>query len=203
LKAMQRSLKSFAILAALAFVLALPTTAMAQPFKHMSGEWREYIRDWLAVCPPKIVEDATSFYGVSCFASTYSAEKNAANRPAFQLTILRNRLNGNFDVAFTLAGSGFELDTTRPLQLAFPGEPAQSFDFLTDLETRYSVTNQYFVVDPARRAELIEVMKHRNALTLTLPIAGPQIKKEVRLSLMGLLASLDFLATYARRVEEY
>src|SRR5690606_22770338 len=38
----------------LAALLALGGPALAQPFHHSSGEWREYHRDWLAACPDVI-----------------------------------------------------------------------------------------------------------------------------------------------------
>jgi hypothetical protein len=38
---------------------------------------------------------------------------------------------------------------------------------------------------------------------LTVPLAGPPDRQLVPLSLRGVLASLDFMATYARRVAQY
>jgi hypothetical protein len=55
-------------------MLSLAGPAAAEPFHHPYGEWREYNRDWLAACPDVINEDATDFYGYSCFASTGSQE---------------------------------------------------------------------------------------------------------------------------------
>ena len=83
-----------------AFVL-LSVPAVAEPFHHPFGEWREYNRDWLAACPDVINEDATDFYGYSCFARTGSQELNGANLPAYKLTLIRNRLNGALDLAIT------------------------------------------------------------------------------------------------------
>ena len=178
--------------------------AMAEPFHHPFGEWREYHRDWLAACPDFIDESATDYYGFSCFASTGSQELNSANLPAFKLTLFRNRLNGELDLAITVAADGVEVDTSRPLILTFGGEAPQAFSFLQDLETRYNTTNQYFVADAARKAALIEQMKERNALRLTVPLTGGAgASKDVWLSLRGVIASLDFMATYARRVAQY
>lgn len=187
----------------LALLAAACLPATAEPFHHSSGEWREYHRDWLASCPENINEDAADYHGFSCFASTGSQELNGANLPAYKLTLIHNRLNGELDVAITVAADRVTLDTTRPLLLAFGGENPEPFAFAGDLETRYSVANQYFVVDPARKDALIERMKERNALRLTVPLAGSQANKEVWLSLRGVLASLDFMATYARRVAQY
>ena len=176
----------------------------AAPFHHPFGEWREYHRDWLAACPDVINEDATDYYGFSCFASTGSQELNGANLPAYKLTVFRNRLNGELDVAITVAADGVETDTTRPLMLAFGGEAPESFDFATDLETRHNTTNQFFVADPARKATLLERMKERNSVLLSVPLTGGDAaSKDVWLSLRGVIASIDFMATYARKVTQY
>ena len=176
----------------------------AAPFHHPFGEWREYHRDWLAACPDAIVEDAADYYGFSCFASTGSQELNSAGLPAFKLTLFRNRLNGELDVAITVAADGAEVDTSKPLVLAFGGETPESFDFNTDLETRYNTANQFFIADPARKAAVLERMKERNALMLTVPLGGGAApSKEVWLSLRGVIASIDFMATYARRIAQY
>ena len=178
--------------------------AAAEPFHHPFGEWREYHRDWLAACPDDINEDATDYYGFSCFASTGSQELNSANLPAYKLTLFRNRLNGDLELAITVAADGVAVDTSRPLLMAFGGEATEAFRFGQDLETRYNTTNQYFVADPTRKAALIERMKERNSLLLTVPLTGGDAaSKEVWLSLRGVIASLDFMAAYARRVAQY
>ncbi|QDZ09436.1 hypothetical protein [Devosia ginsengisoli] len=189
-----------------AFIVLLASClpAAAEPFHHPFGEWREYHRDWLAVCPDIIDEDATDYYGFSCFASTGSQGLNSANLPAYKLTLFRNRLNGELDLAITVAADGVAVDPSRPLILAFGGEAPEQFSFTGDLETRYNTTNQYFVADPDRKAALIERMKERNALLLTVPLTGgAEASKPVWLSLRGVIASLDFMATYARRVAQY
>lgn len=189
-----------------AFIVLLVSClpAAAEPFHHPFGEWREYHRDWLAACPDIINEDATDYYGFSCFASTGSQELNSANLPAYKLTLFRNRLNGELEVAITVAADGAAVDPSRPLLMAFGGETAEAFSFGQDLETRYNTTNQYFVADPARKAALIERMKERNSLLLTVPLAGGDAaSKQVWLSLRGVIASLDFMAAYARRVAQY
>lgn len=185
-------------------LLAATMPVAAAPFHHPFGEWREYHRDWLAVCPDMIDEGASDYYGFSCFASTGSQELNSANLPAYKLTVIRNRLNGEFDIAITVAADDVQADTSRPLVLAFGGEAPESFDFTADLETRYNTTNQFFVVDPARKAALLERMKDRNALLLTVPLTGgAEDSTQVWLSLRGVIASLDFMATYARRIAQY
>lgn len=181
--------------------LALP--AAAEPFHHSFGEWREYNRDWLAACPDVIDEDATDYYGFSCFASTGSQELNSANLPAYKLTILRNRLTGQVDISFVVAADDVAVDPSRPLLLSFGGEAPVSLDFNSDLETRYNTINQYYLVDDAAEAALLERLKARNAVTLTVPLTGPSPSKDVRLSLRGVAASLDFMATFARRVAQY
>lgn len=191
-------------LGAIVGTLALLTApAVAEPFHHPFGEWREYHRDWLAACPDVIDEDALDYYGFSCFASTGSEELNSANLPAYKLTLMRNRLTGELDIAMTVAGDDAEVDASRPMVLAFGGEPPLPLDFTDDLETRYNTTNQYYVVDGAAKESLIEQMKARNAVSLTVPLLGAQQNKTVRLSLRGVAASLDFMATYARRVAQY
>lgn len=190
--------------AACILLLGSAPPSAAEPFHHPFGEWREYNRDWLAACPDAINEDATDFYGFSCFASTGSQELNASNLPAYKLTVLRNRLTGDLDIAFTVAADGVETDTSQKLIIAFGGEDAETLDFTTDLETRYNTINQFFVVDPARKEALLERLKERNSLLLTVPLTGgTETSKEVWLSLRGVTASIDFMATYARRVAQY
>lgn len=185
-------------------LMLLGGTGLAAPFQHSTGEWREYHRDWLASCPDTINEDAADYYGFSCFASTGSEELNSANLPAYKLTIMRNRLNGALDLAITVAADGVAVDTGRPLVLGFGGEDPEQLSFTDDLETRFNTTNQFFVADPARSEALIERLKERNAVTLTVPLTGDAgDSKQVRLSLRGVLASIDFMATYARRVAQY
>lgn len=186
------------LLLASAFPLA------AEPFHHSFGEWREYNRDWLAACPDVIDESATDYYGFSCFASTGSEELNGANLPAYKLTILRNRLTGDLDIAITVAADGVEADTSRPLLLNFGGEAPLRFNFTADLETRYNTTNQFYVVDAARKVALLDKMKERMSVTMTVPLTGGGVdSKDVWLSLRGVSASIDFMATYARKVAQY
>lgn len=183
-------------------MLAMP--AAAAPFHHAYGEWREYNRDWLAACPDVINEDAADYYGTSCFASTGSQELNSTGLPAYKLTVMRNRITGDLDVAVTVAADDVETDTSRPMVFAFSGQAPISLDFTSDLETRYNTTNQFFIADPDRKAHVIALMKERNALTLTVPLSGgASPDKEVWLSMRGVLASLDFMSAYARKVTQY
>ena len=47
-------------------------------------------------------------------------------------------------------------------------------------------------------------MKERNSVLLTVPLTGGDAaSREVWLSLRGVIASLDFMAAYARRVAQY
>lgn len=188
---------------ALVFLLAAAVPVAAEPFQHPAGEWREYNRDWLAACPDVIDESAADYYGFSCFASTGSQELNSASLPAYKLTIFLNRLNGDLDIAITIAVDDAEADTSRKLVLAFGGGAPEQFDFSSDLETRYNTVNQFFIADPARKAALLDRMKERNALTLTVPLTGAVDSRQVRLSLRGVTASMDFMATYSRRVTQY
>ena len=151
-----------------AFVL-LSVPAVAEPFHHPFGEWREYNRDWLAACPDVINEDATDFYGYSCFASTGSQELNGANLPAYKLTLIRNRLNGALDLAITVAPDSGEYDLGRPITLQFGGEEAIALNFGTDIETRFNTVNQFFVADPAQRdalAQWLDAAAERRATLL-------------------------------------
>lgn len=188
---------------ALVVLVASALPSAAEPFHHPFGEWREYNRDWLAACPDAIDENATDYYGFSCFASTGSQELNGSGLPAYKLTIFRNRLTGDLDIAITVAADGVEADPSRPVVLTFTGEPPLSFDFISDLETRYSTTNQYYVVDPARKEALLAKMKERTSLMLAMPLTGDLDHKDVWLSLRGVSASIDFMATYARKVAQY
>jgi hypothetical protein len=70
------------------------------------------------------------------------------------------------------------------------------------LETRHNTINQFFITGP-RRTDILDRMKDRNALTLSVPLMGLDDPVETWLSLRGVLASLDFMATYARRVAQY
>lgn len=186
----------------LAALLALGGPALAQPFHHSSGEWREYHRDWLAACPDVIDEDAKDFYGYSCFASTGSAELNDANLPAYKLTLIHNRLDGEIDLAITVAPARGEYDVERPILLRFGGEAPIALSWGSDIETRHNVTNQFFLVGADREAVLAR-MAERNALTLSVPLVGVEKPVESWMSLRGVLASLDFMSTYARRVAQY
>ena len=189
---------------ALVLTTFLAVPAFAVPFHHPHGEWREYNQDWLAACPDAIHEDATDYYGYSCFASTGSAELNSTNLPAWKLTLVHNRLTGDIDVAFTAATDAVDVDRSRPLLVNFGGDRPLSFSFSSDLETRHNTTNQWFVVDPARRDGLIETMKSRNALTLIVPLTElDERTRSVWLSMRGVTASLDFMASYARKVAQY
>ena len=188
---------------ALVLIAASALPAMAEPFHHPFGEWREYNRDWLAACPDVIDENATDFYGFSCFSSTGSQELNASGLPAYKLTVLRNRLTGDLDIAITVAADGVETDTSRPVTLTFTGEAPLSFDFTTDLETRYNTINQFYVVDSARKDALLAKLKERTSLSLGIPLTGDTDHKDVWLSLRGVSASIDFMATYARKVAQY
>lgn len=189
-----------ACFAALA-LLAAP--AAAEPFHHSSNEWREYHRDWLAACPDTIIEDAPDFYGYSCFASTGSQLLNSANLPAYKLTLVRNRLDGELDLAITVATESAGYDESRPMRLLFGGDVPVILNFGTDIETRFNTTNQYFVSDPALKAELIERMQDRSSLKLVVPLIGEAKPAETWLSLQGVMASLDFMAAHARKVAQY
>ena len=187
----------------LAALLLLTGAVSAEPFHHPYGEWREYNRDWLAACPDAINEDAGDFYGYSCFASTGSQELNGANLPAYKLTLIRNRLDGTLDLAITVSPDRGEYDPARPITLQFGGEPPISLAMGTGIETRFNTINQFFIADPVQRDSIIETMKERNAVTLSVPLTGQDEPVKTWLSLRGVLASLDFMATYARKVAQY
>lgn len=189
---------------AIALLVSIAVPVAAKPFNHASGEWREYNQDWLASCPDVIDEDATDYYGFSCFASTGSQDLNAAGLPAYKLTLMLNRLTGDIDIAVTEAADGVEVDESRSLVMTFTGEPPIRLDFSEDLQTRYNTINVFYVAEPDRSAALLEQMKSRNAVTVAFPISGGDQKvREVRFSLRGTIASLDFMTTYARRVADY
>ncbi|MCP8884982.1 hypothetical protein NIM87_15840 [Devosia sp. XJ19-1] len=183
--------------------LLLSGPAMAEPFHHPFGEWREYNRDWLAACPDAIVEGSGDFYGYSCFASTGSQELNGANLPAYKLTLIRNRLDGTLDLAITVSPETGEYDPARPITLSFGGEPPVNLAMGTDIETRHNTINQFFIADAEQLAAIIDTMKDRNAVTLSVPLVGQDEPVETWLSLRGVLASLDFMETYARKVAQY
>jgi hypothetical protein len=185
-----------------AFVL-LSAPVAAEPFHHPFGEWREYNRDWLAACPDAIVEDASDFYGYSCFASTGSQELNGANLPAYKLTLIRNRLDGSLDLAITVSPDSGEYDPDRPITLHFGGEAPITLSLGTDIETRFNTVNQFFIADGGQLDAIIATMKERNAVTLSVPLLGQDEPVQTWLSLRGVLASLDFMDTYARKVAQY
>jgi hypothetical protein len=189
--------------ARLAALLLLVSPAAAEPFHHPFGEWREYNRDWLAACPDLINEDATDFYGYSCFASTGSQLLNSAKLPAYKLTLIRNRLSGELDLAITVAADAGSYDETRPMRLLFAGDAPLMLAFGAEIETRFNTSNQYFVADPELKAELIERLQDRTSLKLSVPMTGTDTPAEIWLSLQGVMASLDFMSTYARRVAQY
>jgi hypothetical protein len=196
--------KSLCLALAFGSLAALSGPALAEPFHHPYGEWREYNADWLSACPDQINEEDTSgYYGTSCFATTGSQLRNDANLPAYSMSLILNRLTGDLDVIFTVAPTdGTVLDETGTLEVRFSGEPAMVFDFEDDLETRYNTTNQYFIVDEARREALLEAMRERTAAIVAFPVSEGE-PEEIWLSMRGVLASLDFMSTYARRVGEY
>ncbi|MBD8065476.1 hypothetical protein IC608_08315 [Devosia sp. PTR5] len=183
-------------------VLLLTSPVAAQPFHHPYGEWREYNRDWLAACPDVINEDAADYYGNSCFASTGSVEVNDANLPAYKLTLLRNRLDGALDLAVTVAPTKGQFDPDRPMTLQFPGDEPVDLHQGVDFEIRYNTINQFFLLEP-RKSEIIEHMKRRNAVILSVPLKEEMRPVVTRLSLQGVMASLDFMTTYARKVTRY
>lgn len=186
-----------------AILLLLVAPAAAEPFHHPYGEWREYNRDWLAACPDAIIEDAADYYGYSCFASTGSQELNGANLPAYKLTLIRNRLDGSLDLAITVATESGEYDATRPMTLHFSGVSPIELSMGADIETRFNTVNQFFVSDADLLAQIIDTMKERNAVTLGVPLVGQEKPVETWLSLRGVMASLDFMDTYARKVAQY
>ena len=197
-------LSKYSLVLVLLVGAALP--AAAKPFHHSFGEWREYNQDWLAACPDKIDDKALDYYGFACFASTGSQELNSTALPAYKITILRNRLTGEVDISFIVAADGLDTDLSRPMTLSFGADKPESFTFNGDLETRYNTTNQYYVADPARRDALLEALKSRNAVTAVFPVTltnGTTETREVRFSLRGVNASLDFMSTYARKVAQY
>lgn len=188
-------------IALLAWAMIMP--AFAQPFVHSSGEYREYNRDWLSACPNFIDEEATSWYGYSCFASTASQEMNSANYPVYKLTMVRNRLDGSTDLAITVAHDSLEYDGSRPIILKFSNEPAISLTLEDSLETRDNTINQFFISDAALSDKVLELMKTRSSLILSVPLVGKIKPVETRLSTQGVLASLDFMSTHARKVAQY
>lgn len=189
--------------ARLAALLLLTVPAVAEPFHHSYGEWREYFRDWLAACPDAIVEDSADYYGYSCFASTGSRMQNSASLPAYKLTLIRNRLDGELDLAITVAVDEGSYDESRPMRLLFAGDGPVMLAMGEELETRFNVTNQYFVADADLEAQLIERMKERASLKLIVPMTGAEQPADIWLSLQGVMASLDFMSAYARKVEQY
>lgn len=190
-------------IAGLVALLLLTVPAAAQPFHHSYGEWREYFRDWLAACPDTIVEDAPDYYGYSCFASTGSQMQNSASLPAYKLTLIRNRLDGDIDVAITVAADEGTYDETRPMRLLFAGHGPVMLAVGKELETRFNVTNQYFVADADLEAQLIERMKERTSVKLIVPMTGGEQPVDIWLSLQGVMASLDFMSANARKVTQY
>lgn len=191
------------VCARLAALLLLTIPAAAEPFHHSYGEWREYFRDWLAACPDAIVEGSADYYGYSCFASTGSQALNSSNLPDYKLTLIRNRLDGELDLAITVAADEGSYDENRPMRLLFAGDGPVILSMGEHLETRFNVTNQYFVADAELEAQLIERMQERTSLKLIVPMTGREQPEDVWLSLQGVMASLDFMSTYARKVEQY
>jgi hypothetical protein len=189
--------------ARLAAFLLLASPVVAEPFHHPYGEWREYNRDWLAACPDEIDEGASDYYGYSCFASTGSQALNSSNLPAYKITLIRNRLNGDLDLAITVAADDGSYDEARPLRLVFAGDDPVSLHPGKQIETRSNTTNQYFVADPELEATLIERLQDRAAVTLIVPMTGKAKPAEVPLSLQGVMGALDFMSTYARKLEQY
>ena len=189
---------------ALATLMATTPLALAEPFHHPFGEWREYNHDWLAACPDTIEEGTDGYYGISCFASAGSVEKNSAGQPAYKLTVMLNRLTGALDVAVSVQADGVTVDQERTLLVSFAGDVPLTYDFRGDLETRYNTINQFYFTDEAERDALLDLMKQRNAVTLTIPVDdAAKPTRVVQLSLRGVTASIDFMTTYARKVAEY
>lgn len=193
-------MRHLARLAAFA-LLAVPVSA--EPFHHPFGEWREYNRDWLAACPDAIDEDAADYYGYSCFASTGSPTLNAAGLPAYKLTVIRNRLDGTLDIAITIAPDAGRYDEARPMTLRFQGAAPIALWMGKEIETRHATVNQFFIAPSDLRDSLLDTLKDRASLTLAVPLDDRQKPVETRLSLQGLMASLDFMDTYARKIEQY
>jgi hypothetical protein len=191
------------IMCVVAVLVSFMTAAAAEPFHHPYGEWREYNRDWLAACPDAIDEDATDYYGYSCFASTGSTQLNGASLPAYKLTLVRNRLDGTLDLAITVSPDDGVYDEARPMILRFGGEPEIALAMGKQIETRFNTVNMFFVADEALRDSLLAKLADRNAVTLSVPLQGVEAPVVTRFSLRGVLASIDFMATYARKVAQY
>lgn len=191
------------VCARLVALLLLTIPAAAEPFHHPYGEWREYFRDWLAACPDTINEDSADYYGYSCFASTGSDQQNSAGLPAYKLTLIRNRLDGELDIAITVAADRGSYDESRPMRLLFAGDAPVMLAMGEELETRFNVTNQYFVADADLETRLIARMQERTSLKLIVPMTGEEQPADIWLSLQGVMASLDFMSSYARKVAQY
>ncbi|GHA30444.1 hypothetical protein GCM10007989_27780 [Devosia pacifica] len=188
----------------LSLLLLFPAAASAEPFHHSFGEWREYNRDWLAACPDEIVEGETGYYGTSCFASTGSQQLNAAGLPAYKITLILDRLDGDLDVAFTFAPTeGSTLDQTRPLTLRFSDSVPMQFAFGGDLETRYNTSNQFFVSNVEKLDVLLDAMRDKARATMLIPVGEADSHQSVEFSMHGVIASIDFMQAYARRLSTY
>lgn len=191
------------IMCVVAVLASSVTGTAAEPFHHPYGEWREYHRDWLAACPDAIDEDAADYYGYSCFASTGSAQLNGASLPAYKLTLIRNRLDGTVDMAITVSPDDGVYDESRPITLQFGGEPEIALEMGDGIETRFNTVNMFYIADEALKDSLLDKFADRNAVTLSVPLEGRETPVSTRLSLRGVLASLDFMAAYARKVAQY
>ena len=179
------------------------SSVSAKPFKHKFGEWREYNSAWLAVCPQKLEPEKAKFstYYDHCWAVAGSAEKNDIGYPVYSFRVHRQRVTGAMEISFTYASvNQYKLDTSRPMTMQFDGGNGTNLSFSTSLETRFSTVNEYFIKDGTQKNFILENLRERNHLTVSVPLTTPQGEKRskaVNIWLKGVQASEDFMKAYA------
>ena len=196
-------IKSITALLAITIATIGLSSASAKPFKHKFGEWREYNSAWLGVCPIKLEPEKAKYgtYYDHCWAVAGSAETNGIGYPAYSFRIHRHRVTGTMELSFTYAATGTDkLDITKPMTMQFDGGAGTNLSFSTALETRFNTSNEYFIKDERQKDFILENLRERNHLTVSVPLSssqGDKHSKTVKIWLKGVQASEAFMKAYA------
>lgn len=164
--------------------------AQAKPFRHPFGEWREYNKHWLSVCPITS-EKTASFYRDHCWATTFAGpEYEYARR--HQLAVYRHRDTGWLQIRFAIHWE--DLDPQSSIVLKFDRAPQVEIA-VSDLEQRNTL-NVYWLTDPVVVQTMIDDMRSSNGLNVAYRFADGR-EEEVRFSMIGFTKAFEFTLTYA------
>ncbi|MFD0917655.1 hypothetical protein ACFQ14_14730 [Pseudahrensia aquimaris] len=187
------------ILVATVALCALASPVIAKRFQHPFGELREYHRHWLTVCPNKKNIQAAAFYERTCWASTFSGDREgnvSGSFPGNRLTVSKDRFTGRFKITF-VASTKANYQNEGPVILRFSNGDTLSLTFNKDVVTNGNSLNEFPFADDAMTYQLIEKMRLASHMVMTLPAnAGPQ---RIQFSMLGLRSAMEFISIQGRR----